>query len=1252
MNNLAGDEITTDDTVALLDEPVVVLLVDPSADARRRVTELRRETVEVRIETTIEGARSHLPATEVDCILTEYDLADGTGIDLLETVRSIHPAIPVILWTASGSERIASDATAADVTDYVPRREDEPFDVEHLLDRVRHRVAEYRRERTHAPSHDERHTLSRVCRGIGDAETRVDAFRVALEEVCETSTWTYGEVWVPDTDRTRLVCAATYDETGRFEELIDITTSMTFEAGEGLPGRVWASGRSESIPDVSQPAPSRYIRAPLADRTGLETAVGLPVRVDGTVEAVVVYYASSRRGAEQAVPDTLEAVTSLLESHIDEGVSRIEFALDVADATVWMLDPESGSVTTHPEIHPILDTKVDTIQGFLSEIHPADRDAVRDAIEAAIETDGTYRAEFRIEDGDTVRWVEDSGAIRETDDGAATLIGIARDVTEHKAREHELEQVSDLLDRTERIADVGGWELDPETGEMFYTDQLYDVLGIGGDEAPSVEEALEIVHESDRPTVQRAIESALETGEPFDVEARFYRSGEVRWLRIQGLPIVGDGDVETVRGAAQDVTERKAQESELDAARRRYQTLVDAAPDPIFVADADTGEILEANAAAAALRNQPVDEIVGLHQSALHPSTDDERYRELFEYHVENNVPIRQFEDGSPVYMQTADGERIPVSISTATIELDGRRLIHGIFRDISEPKRYQDSLKGVNTATRELLDSTLITDTEIARTIVDVATDVLDIAGIGIYRYDEWAEKLLPVAYTESLEEILGSIPQFSPGEGVAWRVYTSQEPAVYDDVRTDEDIYNPGTPIRRELIYPLGEYGVLIAGDTEIGPFPNLTIEILEILAATAQSALHRADRTRQLRERELEARRQTDQLERVERLNEEIRAIVTAIVQAGTRESIGGIVCESLCALEGFEGVWIGESNLATNQVRIRSTAGSPEQYLESIPLELTSDSTVPAVRAIEDRQTIVEPNLARDPHADDWRNRALLYQYRSVISVPLLYEGVLYGALTIYSTTPDNFDELTENVLTELGELIGYAINTINQRNALLEDGTVDLTFEISDAEDVFVNLTKRLSTTIRIKNISERSEDSSLVYVTVDDVDSERMLDVCEEVIGIEDVTLISDAEPALFEVTTTRGCIATRVADLGANIRSVTVMEDGCELHVAVPQSQDVQTFVRYISDQYPDVTLTTQEDRPDPTSPTSRRLLEDNLTERQADILRTAYYSGYFDRPRKRTGTDIADSLDISQPAFAKQLRVAQYRLLTALLE
>ncbi|MFC7230204.1 PAS domain-containing protein [Saliphagus sp. GCM10025308] len=126
-------------------------------------------------------------------------------------------------------------------------------------------------------------------------------------------------------------------------------------------------------------------------------------------------------------------------------------------------------------------------------------------------------------------------------DGTTSQLALTRDITEQIERERELERTLDLLEKTERIADVGGWEINPETKDVFWTDHIFELLEVDADEEPPLEDALDMYHEDDQGIVEDAVENALVSGDPFDVEARIRtNSGDIRWLRLQGVPEVVD----------------------------------------------------------------------------------------------------------------------------------------------------------------------------------------------------------------------------------------------------------------------------------------------------------------------------------------------------------------------------------------------------------------------------------------------------------------------------------------------------------------------------------------------------------------------------------------------------------------------------------------------------------------------------------------------------------------------------------------
>ncbi|MFB6179973.1 MAG: PAS domain S-box protein [Halorientalis sp.] len=83
------------------------------ADARFDILTRRRPAQAVSL---IEGR-------EIDGIVSAYDLPDQTGVEFLRTVRGIDPTVPFVIFTDTGSERIASDAISAGVSDYLLKDE-------------------------------------------------------------------------------------------------------------------------------------------------------------------------------------------------------------------------------------------------------------------------------------------------------------------------------------------------------------------------------------------------------------------------------------------------------------------------------------------------------------------------------------------------------------------------------------------------------------------------------------------------------------------------------------------------------------------------------------------------------------------------------------------------------------------------------------------------------------------------------------------------------------------------------------------------------------------------------------------------------------------------------------------------------------------------------------------------------------------------------------------------------------------------
>jgi PAS domain S-box-containing protein len=165
------------------------------------------------------------------------------------------------------------------------------------------------------------------------------------------------------------------------------------------------------------------------------------------------------------------------------------------------------------------------------------------------------------------------------------------------------------------------------------------------------------------------------------------------------------GQVSGVIGVALDVTERERAAEAIRDSEQRYRTLIETASDAIFIADADSGVILDCNRQAENLLGLPTDKVVGLHQSQLHPPEQGDRYKEMFRRHLQPGDLVQE------AVVCRADGQRVPVDITASRVVLGGRPVLVGIFRDASERHRAQATLRLQSAALASADNGIVITD-------------------------------------------------------------------------------------------------------------------------------------------------------------------------------------------------------------------------------------------------------------------------------------------------------------------------------------------------------------------------------------------------------------------------------------------------------------------------------------------------------------------------------------------------------------
>lgn len=130
-----------------------------------------------------------------------------------------------------------------------------------------------------------------------------------------------------------------------------------------------------------------------------------------------------------------------------------------------------------------------------------------------------------------------------------------------------------FLDQTQKLSGVGGWDYDPESDRLNWTDQTFRIHGLPPGYPPSVDEAERFISAEYRDQYRQAFRRTLTDGIPFDLELCINtHKGETRWIRSTAEPVIEDGRVRHILGSVQDMTQRRAMAQSRQAGEKARQT--------------------------------------------------------------------------------------------------------------------------------------------------------------------------------------------------------------------------------------------------------------------------------------------------------------------------------------------------------------------------------------------------------------------------------------------------------------------------------------------------------------------------------------------------------------------------------------------------------------------------------------------------------------------------------------------------------
>lgn len=218
--------------------------------------------------------------------------------------------------------------------------------------------------------------------------------------------------------------------------------------------------------------------------------------------------------------------------------------------------------------------------------------------------------------------------LRDPDGKVYGLAALCADITEMRQIEDRLRHQELLMREAGDLAHVGGWEFDAATGQGHWTAECARIHEVESVSALSAKEGLTFFRGEHLERIEKAMHHAIEHGTPYDLELEMVTAkGNRKWVRTICHPIEDKGKVIRMRGALQDITERKRAEELL----RRQSGALQAAANAIVITDHE-GIIQWVNPAFSRISGYAESEAVGRNPRDLMKSgaQDADFYRGLW----------------------------------------------------------------------------------------------------------------------------------------------------------------------------------------------------------------------------------------------------------------------------------------------------------------------------------------------------------------------------------------------------------------------------------------------------------------------------------------------------------------------------------------------------------------------------------------------------------------------------------------------
>lgn len=384
----------------------------------------------------------------------------------------------------------------------------------------------------------------------------------------------------------------------------------------------------------------------------------------------------------------------------EKAEKRLLTAQKIAQLGNWDWNMITGEIDWSDEIYHIFgrakDHFIPTYQNFLKCVHPEDLQMVIDAINYSLENDCAYSVDHRIilPDG-TCKIVHEQGdIIYNGENRPFHMIGTVQDITQRKQVEQALRESESRLEEAQKVAHIGSYEYDLETGKIEWSKELYRLYDLDPSQPPpSFDRHLKRIHPEDRLKTQPLFEQLINNGISYQFDYRILLpNGIIRYAEARGKPIFDQhGKLIKVFGTALDITQRKQTEFALRESEERFRVIFEQAGIGMSICNLG-GQFLQVNSTLAQIVGYSIPELLdrNIHDitAVKYRATQKNKLRQLI-LGRSNNFSIEKYyicKDGSICWVN---------AIVSLTKDSQGnpKNLIY-VVEDITERKKAKIQLE------------------------------------------------------------------------------------------------------------------------------------------------------------------------------------------------------------------------------------------------------------------------------------------------------------------------------------------------------------------------------------------------------------------------------------------------------------------------------------------------------------------------------------------------------------------------------